>query len=117
MNIRPLTLSLASLLALSASPTCFAFQQCREATQACISGPQVLLFFVLPTLVFLLAACVAKWKIRALWLRVAAIAVLSAAWLSALGLALFILMAFMAPCSSACWYRASIQGATWLSVL
>ena len=87
-----------------ASSNCYAFQACPSGTRPCASISQVLLYVVLPTLVFLAIGIICKVKIQNNLLRKGSLALVVCAWIIGVLVALAAFGGFLAPCSSVCWY-------------
>ena len=91
-----------SLIIVSAN--CYAFQACPSGTRPCASVSQVLLYVVLPTLVFLAIGVFCKVKIQNDLLRKGSIVLVFMLWIIVVLVALGAFGGFLAPCSSTCWY-------------
>jgi hypothetical protein len=95
---------LFALAAVSFATEAFAFQPCPAGTHPCASPSQVLLLIVLPSLVLVGAAMLAKQRIQRVWLRRTTITFVGGLWLFWLLILLAAFGAFLAQCSGSCWY-------------
>lgn len=96
--------ALGVLTGMVLSGSAVAFEQCPEGMHVCATVLQVLGYGVLPSLLFwLLVAFVAR-RIRATWLRVVTVAVSFVLWCFSITVLWWALMAFLAPCTTGCWY-------------
>ena len=97
------------LALLSAVRNAAAFEQCPIHTLPCVGFDQALLYVVVPSVGFaLVAAACMRWLRRAIARR-AAVALVLATWVMWLVFAWAAFNAFLAPCSSTCWYRGTPQ--------
>lgn len=81
-----------------------AFQMCPTGTQPCAKVSQMLGYVLAPSLVFLLAVVGSQRCLGRARIRRATVGVLLAVWAVWLVGARAAFAAFLAPCSSTCWY-------------
>jgi hypothetical protein len=82
-----------------------AFEQCPEGSVVCASVSQVVLYLLIPSMLILFAGFVIKTKLKSKGFILLTLTGLGLAWIIAMVVLVFALSAFLAPCSSHCWYK------------
>jgi len=95
---------LLPLVLLAISPSAYAFGQCPNGMLACATPGQLIVYVVIPTVLCLALAGVARRRIRTPFPRYAALATIGSCWCIGMFGVSFALTAALAPCSYACWY-------------
>ena len=95
---------LSAISLILASGNCYAITACPNGSRPCASVAQVLLYVVLPTIGFFALGLICKVKIQNNLLRKGSLAFVGITWIIWLFVVLSAFGAFLAPCSSACWY-------------
>ena len=97
------------LALLSAGRGAAAFEPCPLDTLSCVGVDQALLYVVMPSVAFALAAAGSMRWVRRVMLRRGAVALVLTTWALWLVFVWGMFNAFLAPCSSTCWYRGAAE--------
>ena len=100
MRVR-LSLTLAALLV---PLSCAAFQPCPAGTRPCALVSHAFAYVVLPSLACTAAGVLVHKKVSRRWLRVTLSTSLFVLWVFSALVVVAAFGAFLAPCSSSCWY-------------